>query len=340
MFLFCRKNSFVRKRIILSVAFFLLIMPAIFSAEKIRRPASAGTLYPGDPPVLRETIQKFFNQIPPIPNSNQKLVACVVPHSGWGLCGGLIARAFAEIKEGEFENVIILAPSHSAKFRGCSLPSVQGFATPLGVVRVNYEKLEQIALSPYMETQSLQKSLRPGRVSLHENEYSIEVVLPMLQYKLKGVKIIPILVGEFVDNYGKESDEVFTSIVKTLRRYLDDKTLLILSTDLTSWGVSFNFTPGPAEQMLETQEKLDRELIDLLVKKDFYGLQDYFERTNNPVCGKNAMYLFLALLPKDVQGTSFGYEQSGRKMNVKDISIGFTAINYYKSSSSESSESK
>lgn len=308
----------------------LLISPMIFPAEKIRRPISAGTLYPGDPPVLKETLQKFYEQVPPLPNTNQKLVACVVPHSGWGLCGNLMARAFAEIKEDEFESVIILAPSHITKFSGCSLPSIQGFATPLGVMRVDYEKLEQMALSPYIVMQSLQKSPRPGKTAIHEKEYSIEVILPMLQYKVKSIKIMPVLVGEFMDTYGKESQNVFKNIVETLRRFITDKTLLVLSTDLTPWGTTFNYTPSPAEQMLEAQEKLDRELIDLLMKKDLLGLQDYFERTKNPVCGKNAMYLFVALLPKDAQGTFLGYEQSGRKLNIKDTSIGFTAINFYR----------
>lgn len=311
----------------------LLIAPALFSAEKIRRPISAGTLYPGDPPVLKETLQKFFDQVPPAPNTDQKLVACVVPHSGWGLCGNLMARSFAEIKEGEFDSVIILAPSHTVKFSGCSLPSIQGFATPLGVMRVDYEKLEQMALSPYIVMQSLQKSLRQGRTALHENEYSVEVILPMLQYKVKTIRIMPVLVGEFIDNYGKESSNVFKNIVETLRRFITDKTLLVLSTDLTSWGATFNFSPAPSEQMLETQEKLDKELIDLLMKKDLLGLQDYFERTKNPVCGKNAMYLFVALLPRDAQGTFLGYEQSGKKLNIKDTSIGFTAINFYRPAS-------
>ncbi len=312
----------VNPRIYLFAVIILLISPTIFSAEKIRRPISAGTLYPGDPPVLKETLQKFYEQVPPIPNTNHKLVACIVPHSGWGLCGNLMARSFAEIKEDEFDSVIILAPSHTAKFSGCSLPSIQGFATPLGVMRVDYEKLEQMALSPYIVMQSLQKSLRQGKTALHENEYSIEVILPMLQYKMKSVKIIPVLVGEFTDTYGKESPNVFRNIT--------GKTLLILSTDLTPWGTTFNFTPLPAEQMLEAQEKLDKELIDLLMKKDLIGLQDYFDRTKNPVCGKNAMYLFVALLSKDAQGTFLGYEQSGRKLNIKDTSIGFTAINFYR----------
>ncbi|MGC8738549.1 MAG: AmmeMemoRadiSam system protein B [Candidatus Hydrogenedens sp.] len=322
---------------ILCVASLLMVFltPLGFSAEKIRRPNFAETLYPGDPPVLKETIEKYFAQVPPSPNTNQKLVACIVPHSGWGLCGNLIARAFAEIKEEEFDDVIILAPSHTVKFGGCSLPSVQGFATPLGVIRVDYGKLEQMALSPYIVMQALQKTFRQGKTAIHENEYSVEVILPMLQYKLKSTKIMPVLVGEFIDTYGKKSENVFRNIVETVRRFITGKTLLILSTDLTSWGASFNYTPAPAEQMLETQEKLDKELIELLMKKDLSGLQDYFERTKNHVCGKNAMYLFVALLPKDAQGTFLGYEQSGKKLNVKDTSIGFTAINYYRSISSE-----
>ncbi len=331
----------IRSRRFQQICFLLIILSTLFSydsfsAEKIRRPFAAGTLYPGDPPVLKETIQKLFEQVPPVPNTNDKLIACVVPHSGWGLCGDLIARAFAEVKEEEFDEVIILAPTHIAKIQGCSLPSVQGFATPLGVIRVDYEKLERMALCPYIVMQALQKTALPGKFELHKNEYSIEVVLPMLQYKMKKLNLLPIVVGEFTDNYGKESNFVFRDILGTIQRVKTEKTLLILSTDLTSWGVSFNFTPAPPEQMLEKQEQLDQELINLIIKKDLLGLQDYFDRTKNPVCGKNAIYLFVALLPKSAQGTLLGYEQSGKKMNLKDTSIGFAAINFHTPPSTDS----
>ncbi|HOV33493.1 MAG TPA: AmmeMemoRadiSam system protein B [Candidatus Hydrogenedens sp.] len=329
MFLLQIRNRRTQQICLFFIIIFILFTYDSFPAEKIRRPYAAGTLYPGDPPVLKETIKKFFEQVPPVPNTNDKLTACVVPHSGWGLCGDLIARAFAELKEGEFNDVIILAPSHLIKIQGCSLPSIQGFSTPLGVVRVDYEKLEQMAICPYIVMQALQKSALPGKFALHEKEYSIEVVLPMLQYKMKKLNLLPVIVGEFIDNYGKERNFVFRDIVETLRRTINDKTLLILSTDLTSCGASFNFTPAPPEQMLEKQEQLDRELIDLIIKKDLLGLQDYFDRTKNPVCGKNAIYLFVALLPKNAQGTLLGYEQSGKKMNLKDTSIGFAAINFY-----------
>lgn len=329
------RNKSSQQICLLFIIFFAILHYESFSAEKIRRPYAAGTLYPGDPPVLKETIQKLFEQVPPVPNTNDKLIACVVPHSGWGLCGDLIARSFAEIKEGEFDDVIILAPSHIAKIQGCSLPSVQGFATPLGVVRVDYGKLERMAICPYIVMQALQKTPLPGKSAVHENEYSIEVVLPMLQYKMKKLNLLPVIVGEFIDNYGKESNFVFRDIVETLRRNKTEKMLLILSTDLTPWGNSFNFTPAPAEQMLEKQEQLDRELIDLIMKKDLLGLQDYFDRTKNPVCGKNAIYLFVSLLPKNAQGTLLGYEQSGKKMNLKDTSIGFAAINFHIPSSTD-----
>jgi len=332
------KNIPKKKVFIKIIIFILILLPLLIymffishaiAAEKIRRPSSAGVLYPQEPTVLKETLQKMYGELQPVPATSDKLVACVVPHSGWGLCGNLIARSFNELKEGEFNNIIILAPSHRFNIHGCSMPSVQGFATPLGVVRVNYEIMEKLALSPYIIMQSLQKTARPGKLAIHEQEYSIEVLLPMLQYKMKKLEIVPVIVGDFVDTYGKESQIVFKDIVETFRRAMTEKTLVILSTDLTSWGTSFNFTPAPNEQMLEEQEKLDRELIELLLNKDFYGLQDYFERTKNPVCGKYAMYLFLTLLPKNAKGVLLGYEQSGRKMNLKDTSIGFSAINYY-----------
>jgi AmmeMemoRadiSam system protein B len=85
------------------------------------------------------------------------------------------------------------------------LPSVQGFATPLGVIRVDYEKLERMALCPYIVMQALQKTALPGKFELHKNEYSIEVVLPMLQYKMKKVRLAPYCCREFTDNMGKRA---------------------------------------------------------------------------------------------------------------------------------------
>jgi len=316
-----------------NVVFLLLIMLGIsiplHSAEKIRRFAHAGILYPGEPKVIRETLDKLYGNESTNPKGQGRLVACVVPHSGWGLCGSLIAKSFAELREGQFENVIILAPSHYVIFSGCSLPSVQGFATPLGVVRTNFVRMENLSVSPYFGMYSLQRNIKKGSPQLHEEEYSVEVILPFLQYKLKKFSIIPILVGDFKDSTGKESQIVYAGTVNTLRRIVDEKTLIVLSTDLTPWGATFNFTPGNVDNMLDSQKKLDEQLINLIVNRDLQGLQDFFESTKAPVCGRNAIYLFVALVPKNAVGVPIGYEQSGRKMNLKDTSLGFASINFY-----------
>jgi predicted Zn-dependent protease len=65
--------------------------------------------------------------------------------------------------------------------------------------------------------------------------------------------LLPIVVGNLLIIWEREQF-VFRDILGTIQRVKTEKTLLILSTDLTSWGVSFNFTPAPPEQMLEKQE--------------------------------------------------------------------------------------
>ncbi len=317
------------QRVVFLFLVILVLSFPSFSAEKIRRFVHAGILYPGEPKVIKDALERFYGNEDSSPKGRGRLVACVVPHSGWGLCGDLVAKAFAELKEGQFENVVILAPSHYVMFNGCSIPSVQGFATPLGVVRTNFDKMEELSVSPYFDMYSVQKSVKKGSVRLHEEEYSIEVILPFLQYRLRKFSIIPILVGDFKDTFGKESQIVYAGIVNNLRRIIDDKTLIILSTDLTPWGASFKYTPGNVENMLDTQKNLDDRLINLIVNRDLMGLQDFFEETKSPVCGKNAIYLFVAVLPKNVVGVVLGYEQSGRKMNIKDTSLGFASINFY-----------
>lgn len=328
------KSMWKIKISIITIRMYLLLIAMVVSlssesAEKIRRFTYAGVLYPGEPQVIRDTLERLYKTQSADSGERGKLVACVVPHSGWGLCGELIAKSFAELTEGQFERVIILAPSHYLTFNGCSLPSVQGFATPLGVVRVDFEQLEQFSVSPYFDMYSIHRNVKKGSPRIHEEEYSVEVVLPFLQYKLKKFSIVPVLVGEFKDSSGKESQIVYSGIVNMLRRAIKEKTLIVLSTDLTPWGATFNYTPGDVDSMLTAQRKLDEELIDLILRKDLEGLQDFFDRTRAPVCGKYAIYLFVALLPKDAEGVVLGYEQSGNKMNLKDTSLGFASINFY-----------
>jgi hypothetical protein len=305
----------------------LLISFAATAAEIVRPPSAAGPLYPADEKVLRETLQKCFDgsqgETPAA-----RLLGCIAPHSGLGLSGPVAAQAFKELQPGQYDQVIILAASHFAQFQGCSIPAVQAFVTPLGLVMLDGPAIERLCYSPYISAQALHRTSREGRPLVHEQEYSVEVILPFLQMRLGSFKLVPILVGDMLDNSGKFSERILNTVAKAIQRIMGERTLLIASSDLTAFGDEFGFKPFK-ENPLAGVERLDRDAMDLFLERDVTGFQTYLERTGNPICGRQAIQVFLQLLPPQARGSVLAYAQSGRLMNTEDRSIGFAAINFY-----------
>lgn len=297
------------------------------AAEIIRPPAVAGALYPADEKTLRETMQKYYDAVTVQP-PNERLLGCIVPHSGYGLCGKEIASAFKELKPGQYDRVIILAPSHFAQLMSCSIPSVHAFVTPLDLILLDDETIDRMCYSPYFELQALHRISRRPRPHVHEPEYSIEVLLPFLRERLGNFKLIPVLVGDILDSSGKRSEQLLDSVAATIRRAMDERTLLIASSDLTPYGGEFGYRPF-TENPLDGVEKLDREAIDYMVKGDYEGFHEFLKRTQDPICGRQAIDLFLRVLPEGTEGCFLSYEQSGRLMKVETNSLGFAAINFY-----------
>ncbi len=103
-----------------------------FSAEKNSASFCCGNIISGDPPVLKETIQKLFEQVPTVPNTNDKLIACVVPHSGCGSVWRFDCSCFCRGERGRIDEVIILAPTHISKNTGLFIAICSGFCHSVG----------------------------------------------------------------------------------------------------------------------------------------------------------------------------------------------------------------
>ncbi len=156
-------------------------------AEEIRESAIAGSWYPSSPAVLREQIDGFLKQVPaPIPSG--RLVALISPHAGTAYSGQVAAHAYGQIgPDQKFETVLILAPSHRARFSGVAVHDRGGFRTPLGVVPLDQALIEDLK----------QRESRIRYVpDAHTLEHSLEIQLPFLQVVMPGFKLVPLLMGE------------------------------------------------------------------------------------------------------------------------------------------------
>ena len=82
-------------------------------AARTRPPALAGSWYPEDRAQLVAGAHFLMRLAASAPTLSAKPVALVVPHAGWSYSGLAAATAFRSLKPGDFERVVVVAPSHT-----------------------------------------------------------------------------------------------------------------------------------------------------------------------------------------------------------------------------------
>jgi AmmeMemoRadiSam system protein B len=186
-------------------------------SQQIRKPAVAGTFYPSDETVLRNTICEFLDQVPP-QHISGNIIALIAPHAGYMYSGQTAAYAYNLIQGQPFKKVVVIAPSHHAYFDGASVFSQGAFQTPLGPIPVDSQMAQDLLKSD---------SLISFMPEAHTREHSLEVQLPFLQVVLSSFSIVPIVMG---------SQDFSTC--ETLSRCLfpllqNHETLIVASSDLS-----------------------------------------------------------------------------------------------------------
>jgi len=188
-------------------------------SSRVRDAAVAGSFYPGDPEVLRVTVDRLLADAPLSPDGAPTPRAVIVPHAGYVYSGSTAALAYARIARGRdaIRRVVLIGPTHRVAVRGVALPGADGFRTPLGVLPVAEEWAEErLAGVPgvcvFAET--------------HRWEHSVEVQLPFLQRTLGDVEIVPLLAG---DATGDEVADVIDALSD------GPGTLVVISSDLSHY---------------------------------------------------------------------------------------------------------
>ncbi|HUM13293.1 MAG TPA: AmmeMemoRadiSam system protein B [Myxococcaceae bacterium] len=186
------------------------------SVSKVRRPAVAGSFYPGHPEALRGTVDRLLAQAAP-PPIHGSLRALIAPHAGYVYSGPIAASAYAVLAWASPppRRIVLLGPSHHLGFSGLALPEAEALETPLGVVPI-----DSLAASL---PERFPQVLRSDRA--HQREHSLEVQLPFLQRVLPaGFTVVPLAVG-------RAGPEEVSEVIEFLWRH--PGTLVLVSTDLS-----------------------------------------------------------------------------------------------------------
>lgn len=305
----------------------LLTGGAAQAMERWRPPAVAGLMYPEQPQTLMSTLERLLEQAD-TPRMDRRLLAVVAPHSAYGFSGKVAAHAFKNIEPGQYKRVVVLAPSHHGSFKGCSIPSVQSFVTPVGVTYLDAAAIRSLIFSPFISLRALRYDPPQGRAQIHEDEHAIEVLLPFLQARLGDFELAPIIVGDLRDDGRLLGSPVLENVAETIKGVLGERTLLVVSTDMTHHGSDYGFAPF-RENVLAQVEARDREIANALIQRDQAALEAVLRTAPDNVCGHQALHLLCKLLPRRARGALRAYDQSGRMLEGTGRTVGYAALQFW-----------
>jgi len=188
---------------------------------RVRPAAVAGRFYPDRPDRLREAVQELLDRAAVMRGSDDGLPtpkAIIAPHAGYQYSGPIAATAYASLApvKGLVRRVIVAGPAHAWPVGGVAVPSVDAFATPLGVVVVDDEARERALGIDGVVVDD----------AAHAEEHSLEVQLPLTICALGDVAVLPLAVG-------RSGASVLADVLDGL--WGGPETRFVISTDLSHY---------------------------------------------------------------------------------------------------------
>lgn len=234
---------------------------------KVRRPAQAGSFYPGQKTSLISEIEKCFlhrlgpGKLPELQEKGERrVIAAISPHAGYMFSGPVAAHLyFALAQDGIPDTIVILGPNHYGVGTGLSAMDEGTWQTPLGEVEIDSDLAQEICRNSGMIDVD---------ASAHVQEHSIEIQLPFLQYVYGNrFKFVPI---SMMMQDLESSRNVGKAIAKSVG---DNNTLILASSDMSHY------------EPQKTAERKDKLAINAVLKLDEEELQNTVESENISMCG-------------------------------------------------------
>jgi AmmeMemoRadiSam system protein B len=289
-------------------------------SNRKRKAAHAPDWYTDDKDELDESLKNWLSKASSLKDI-PLLKAIIGPHAGYSYSGSTAAWAYININPLNYTRVFLLGPSHHKYLAGCGIPVCGIYETPLGDIKVDAEIVDKL-------------SKVEGFIKLtqkeEEKEHSLEMHLPYIK-KVFGDQeftLVPIMVG----NLNTEAERVFGKVFAEFLK--DDKNLFIISSDFCHWGSDFDYTYYDKSdgQIHESIEKLDKEGIGYIESQDFEEFAKYLEETDNTICGRHPIGIFLNALKYSGLVTNsklLHYKQSSKVNKPHQSSVSYAAIATY-----------
>jgi AmmeMemoRadiSam system protein B len=223
----------------------------------VRRAAVAGSWYPGTAEAIAQEVDRHLAAAGEVAVPG-RLVALVSPHAGLRYSGPVAAFGYGLLRGRADLTVVLVGPSHRVAFEGVALYPRGAWESPLGRVPVDEAVAEDLlaAGAPVFAD--------PG---VHRDEHSLEMQMPFLQRLVKGLRVVPLLMGS-------QSREEVEGLAAVLERALAGKAaLLVASSDLSHYEPASVANP------------LDAVVVEQVRRLDHAALMDRLEGRANVACG-------------------------------------------------------
>ena len=245
---------------------------------------------------IRARAEKALEKVAP----NQTVPrALILPHAGYVYSGFITMATLLSIpKMANYKRVIIIAPSHRAGFEGIALGDFAAMTTPLGDVAVDGGAISALAESC------------GGDACIDERpfllEHALEVQLPFVIEMWQNASVVPIIAGRIDAACARRLAASFAAL-------MTPDTLVIISSDFTHYGRSFNYIPFQ-DNVQENLRKLDFGAAKAILSGDIAQFDDYLAKTRATICGESPIRLLMAIfehlgVPPD--GRLLAYSNSG-----------------------------
>ena len=289
-----------------------VVLPIQTEKPNIRPPALAGTWYKGEPAALKKDVEGYLARVPQKlirEFQSQKIHAVITPHAGHTYSGQGEAYLYALLKNRPIKRVILIGPSYYAGYRGVAVSQFTHYQTPLGKVPLDRAVCRQLLAGGGL--------FRDEPVA-EKREHSLEIQLPFLQTVLKDFKLVPLIIGRI-----NQSD--YATAAKTIKKFIDDETLIIASSDFTHYGKNFRHTPYKKD-IRANIEKTDRAALQHALDLNGSRFVSHVEENNLTICGYRPIALMLSLLPADAPGRLLHYYTSGDANRDYSHSVSYASV--------------
>jgi len=268
-----------------------------------RRPAVAGTWYPGTAGALATDVDDYLDRADPRVRGSVR--AIIAPHAGLMFSGPVAAWAYKAAAASVFDVVVLVGPSHFVGFEGVSVWPRGAFGSPFGPAAIDEAVASAILASP----------IAAERPDAHAREHSLEMQLPFVRRLFPALPIVPIVVGyqvrETIDALGEQ----------LARAVADRQALLVASTDLSHY-----FDAATADRL----DGRVRALVDAFDSDGLLSLYEEYperERGRYVACGGGAAIAVMRAAQRlgARDGRVLHYAHSGHVSGDNEGVVGYLA---------------